>query len=249
MWFSWTATSTDAQITVISEAFGSNLPHIHGAVIYSGTCNNLQIIAEDELVFLAASSELTLDISNLIIGNTYFLRLNREANSTVECDKGACFPVIQNASFVLCIEDIDVFIPLDFNLNNFGFQETPIRSHTYYTNKGQIVDTDGNPRFDIQSYTIGASPAVFITDTSISYVYARVDTSPFTLDTMHRVDMKLTGGNPAVRVFRTEKVQGYLNYYLGHIPTGITKTKGYSRAVCNNVYPNIDMQYLLSFVQ
>ena len=242
MWFLWIATSTDAQITVVNQAaFGTNAPHAHNITMFDGTCGNLNQLEEDELPFLNPAAELTIDASNLIVGNTYYIRVNVLASAAV-CTQGAC-PGIANASFALCIEDLDIFLPLDFNLNNFGFQEIPVNTNTYYSNDGQIVDINGNPRLDIKSYTIGANPALFITDNSLIHVFARIDTDITTIDTLHRVDMKLVGGNPAVRAFRTEKTKEHINYFLGHIPNGIVNKRGYSRIVCNSVYPNIDMQY------
>ncbi|PCH66639.1 MAG: hypothetical protein COC01_07540 [Bacteroidetes bacterium] len=242
MWFSWTATGTDAQIIVVNQAaFGTNVPHLHNIALFDGTCGNLNQLEEDELPFLNPAAELTIDASNLIVGNTYYIRVKILA-SAAACTQGAC-PGIANSSFDLCIQDIDVFIPLDFNLNNFGFQEVPVNANTYYSNDGQIIDINGNPRLDVKSYTIGANPALFITDNSLMYVFARIDTDITTIDTLHRIDMRLVGGNPAVRAFRTEKTSEHINYFLGHIPNGIVNKRGYSRIVCSSVYPNIDMQY------
>ncbi|PCI19090.1 hypothetical protein COB64_04245 [Candidatus Wolfebacteria bacterium] len=242
MWFAFNASSTDVQIKVVSEAFGTNTPHVHNISLFGGICASPNLIAQDELPFIAIANDLTIDASGLVPGNTYYIRAKVPASATA-CTAAAC-PGTTTVSFVLCIQDIDVFLPLDFSfiLANFGVQDIPIKSHTYYTNKGQIVDTDGNPRRDIKLYTTGATPNVYITDNAVSYVYSRVDTDTITLDSLHRVDMTLVGGNPDARVFKTEQVAGYLNYFLGHIPNGITKMNGYSKAVCNSVYPNIDMQ-------
>ena len=176
----------------------------------------------------------------MVPGNTYYIRANVPASATA-CTATAC-PGSAVVSFTLCIQDIDIFQPLDFNLLNFGFDETPAKSHAYYTNKGQIVDTDGNIRRDIKLYTQSANPNVFVFDDKLSYVFTRIDDDTTTVDTIHRLDMNLVGANPNSRVFKADKTGGHFNYYLGHIPSGITKMHGYSRLVCNNVYPNVDMQ-------
>jgi hypothetical protein len=54
--------------------------------------------------------------------------------------------------------------------------------------------------------------------------------------------MALVGGNPT-KVFKTEQTTDITNYFLAHIPNGVVNNKSYSRAVCNEVYTNIDMQY------
>ena len=240
MWFEFTATSTEAQIRVISEAFGTNTPHVHGLSLFGGTCASPNLIAEDELAFIDIANDLTIDASGLIPGNTYHIKADVIAK-VAACTRVAC-PGTTIVSFVLCIQNINVFQPLDFNLVDFGVQEIPSPSHTYHTNRGQIVDTDGNPRRDIKLYTIGAVPNVYVTDNTLSYVFSRIDADTTTIDTLHRVDMTLVGGNPGARVFKTEKTPGYLNYFLPHIPNGIINMKGYSKAICNGVYPNIDMQ-------
>ncbi|PCI19419.1 hypothetical protein COB64_03750 [Candidatus Wolfebacteria bacterium] len=244
MWFTFTASSTDVQIRVVSEAFGTNTPHVHNISLFEGTCTNPNLIAQDELPFIAIANDLTVDASGLVPGNTYYIRAKVPASATA-CTAAAC-PGTTTVSFVLCIQDIEVFLPLDFSfvLDNFGVKDVPSSSHTYYTNKGQIVDTDGNPKRDILLYTTQSSPNVFVFDDHLSYVFAkRVAADTITVDTLHRVDMTLVGGNSAARAFKTEQVPGSFNYYLGHIPTGITNMLGYNKVVCNDVYPDIDMQY------
>ena len=136
----------------------------------------------------------------------------------------------------------EIFLPLDFNLVDFGVQEIPSLRHTYYTNRGQILDTDGNPRDDIKLYTIGATPNVYVSNDKISFVYDMFDTAATSFDSLHRVDMTLVGANSPTTIFKAEQIPGHLNFFLEHIPEGLSQIKGYSRAVCNNVYSDIDMQ-------
>ncbi|MBL4657749.1 MAG: SBBP repeat-containing protein, partial [Flavobacteriales bacterium] len=241
-WFSFTASNTDVQIRLVSKPFGTNAPHIHNISLFEGTCANPSLIAQDELPFIAIAEELTIDASGLVPGNTYYIRAKVPA-SEKPCPETGC-PGGSLAAFILCIQNIDVFQPLDFSsiLSNFGVIDAPSSSHTYYTNKGQIVDTDGNPRRDIKLYTIASQPNAYVFDDHISYVFAKVDKDTTTDDSLHRVDMTLVGGNTDTRLFKTEKTSGRLNYFLGHVTSGISKIAGYSKAVCNDVYPNIDMQ-------
>ena len=240
MWFAFTATATDVQISLIGEAFGATAQHIHNISLFEGTCTGLNLIAEDELPFIDIADELLIDASELIAGDTYYLRASQlTIRVEVPCPKCVLGPQPPPAGFTLCIQSIDVFLPLDVSLLSFGYAEIPSLDHVYYSNRGQIVDTDGNPRRDILSYTTGSSPNAYITDNNVSYVFTKADVDTLT----YRVDMKLNGANTGVRAFKTGKVSHHLNYYLGHIPTGITKREGYMKIVCNNVYPNIDMQY------
>ena len=73
-------------------------------------------------------------------------------------------------------------------------------------------------------------------------MFTEKDTNTVDTGKVHRVDMTLVGGN-TTRIFKTEQRPEALNYYLAHIPLGVTKNNSFSRAVCNEVYPKIDLQY------
>jgi len=238
-WLKFVASSPTVNISLITVKFGINATHIHNLALYSGNCSASVLVADDELPFVADAKELAIDLdaSGLIIGQTYYLKASRLATHT-SCDKSGC---TNNGSadptvFDVCVQDINVIIPKDFGL------ELPSVSHTYTTNRGQLADINGNQRPEIKLYTIHTNPAVYIADDKISYVFSKLDTS-YTIDSLHRVDMQLIGANVGLKVFKTEQVAGIDNFYYPHVPSGVTGNKSYSRAVCNEVYPNIDMQY------
>ncbi|MCC7332537.1 MAG: SBBP repeat-containing protein [Flavobacteriales bacterium] len=238
-WLKFTATSPTVNISLITVKFGINATHIHNLALYSGNCSSPILVADDELPFVADAKELAIDLnaSGLVIGQTYYLKASRIATHT-SCDKSGC---TSNGSadptvFDVCVQDINVIIPKDFGL------ELPAISHAYTTNRGQLVNVNGNPVPQIKLYNDQTNPAVYIADDKISYVFSRIDTSITSPDTLHRVDVSLVGSTPT-KAFKTEQTAGITNYYLGHIPQGITNNKSYSRVVCNEVYPNIDLQY------
>jgi hypothetical protein len=238
-WLRFVAASPTVNISLVTVKFGINATHIHNLALYSGNCSSPVLVADDELPFVADAKELAIDLnaSGLIIGQTYYLKASRLATHT-DCDKAGC---TANGStdptvFDVCVQDIDVFIPLDFGL------EAPSISHSYTTNRGQLLDIGGNQRPDVKLYTIHTNPAVYIADDKISYVFSKMDTS-YTVDSLHRVDMSLVGANTGLKVFKTEQIEGLTNFYYPHIAAGVTGNKSYSRAVCNEVYPLIDMQY------
>lgn len=240
-WLKFTATSPTVNISLVTIKFGINAPHVHNLALLTGVCGNQVLIAEDELPFVADAKELAIDLnaSGLVVGQTYYIRATRTASQSVgTCNKSGCTAnnSTDPTSFDICVQDINVIIPLDFGL------EPPAVSHAYTTNRGQLVDVNGNPVPQIKLYNDQTSPAVYIADDKISYVFSRIDTSITTPDTLHRVDVSLVGSTPT-KAFKTEQTAGITNYYLGHIPQGVTNNKSYSRAVCNEVYPNIDMQY------
>ncbi|MCC7332688.1 MAG: SBBP repeat-containing protein [Flavobacteriales bacterium] len=240
-WLKFTATSPTVNISLVTVKFGINAPHVHNLALLTGVCGNQVLIAEDELPFVADAKELAIDLnaSGLVIGQTYYIRATRTASLSVgSCDKSGCTANGSSdpTSFDICVQDIEVIIPLDFGL------EAPAISHTYTTNRGQLIDVNGNQRPEIKLYTINTNPQVYIAEDKVSFVFSKVDTIASTPDTLHRVDMALVGGNPT-KVFKTEQTTDITNYFLAHIPNGVVNNKSYSRAVCNEVYTNIDMQY------
>lgn len=237
-WLKFTATSPTVNISLVTVKFDLNATHIHNLALYSGSCSNPILVADDELPFVEDAKELAIDLnaSGLVVGQSYYLKATRLATHKT-CDKGTC---TANGStnptvFDICIQDIDVIIPLDFGL------ELPQLSHAYTTNRGQLVDLNGNLRPEIKLYNDRTSPAVYIADNKVSYVFSKRDTVN-NQDTLQRIDVSLVGGN-TTKVFKTEQIAGITNYYHPHIPLGITGNNSYSRAVCNEVYPYIDMQY------
>ena len=242
-WLKFIATSPTVNISVVTVKFGINAPHIHHLELISGTCSSQTVVADDELPFVFDAKELAIDLnaSGLIPGNTYYIRAERQATGcSCTCNKAACTASGSTApaTFNICVENISVIIPLDFGL------EAPASSNAYITNRGQLIDVNNNPVPDIKLYTIKTNPNIYFRDNNkVSYVFAHIDTIPATPDTLYRVDMSLVGANSGTKVFKTEQAPGITNYYLAHIPGGVTGNKGYYRSVSNDVYPNIDMQW------
>lgn len=235
MWFSFVATTPGVSISILTQTFSTNIEHIHTLTLLSATCASLQEIGKDELVFIDDAEELIIDATGLTVGNTYYIRADRTGE--IICERGIC-QLPGNAQFDLCIEAIDGVIPP----NLIPVFELPTLPNAYYRNKGQVVDTDGNPRTDIRAYTVNTSPKQYFFDERLSYVFAAIDTIPATIDSLHRVDMQLIGELPAMKKMqRIDQVPGHLNYYLGHVPTGIRQVPGFSRLVYPEVYPNIDL--------
>lgn len=130
-----------------------------------------------------------------------------------------------------------VYHPPDFN------NESAPTSFLFYENKGQLINTDGNLIPEEKYYTNTSYPSLYFNKTGLSYVFARIDTNIATPDTLHRIDMELLKSNSLTETFPVDTGQGFLNYYLGHCPQGVTDVKGYQRLFVPNIYPNIDLHY------
>ncbi len=130
-----------------------------------------------------------------------------------------------------------VITPTDYN------SESPANSFSYYANKGQLINTNGSQVSDIKYYSTNSSPALYIKDYSHSYVFASIDTSTATNDTLHRIDITYDKVNASAKTYPLEERADYVNYFLSQCPDGITKAHGNQRLITTNLYSNIDLMY------
>ncbi|MBN1448708.1 MAG: hypothetical protein JXA28_12320 [Bacteroidetes bacterium] len=125
-------------------------------------------------------------------------------------------------------------------------------------NRGQVRDTDGQPRPDIRYYADMHGTRIYVTSRGISYVFTESEARDASNDDAnsmdvlsedtgtavtlaYRVDMDLDGMNTGARIRTDEPAAWYANYYLGHCPEGILGVRSYATLVYENVYPAIDM--------
>jgi hypothetical protein len=75
-------------------------------------------------------------------------------------------------------------------------------------------------------------------------VFAHVDTSASTTDTLQRIDVSFPkAGGADANTYPMVQNKDYLNYFLGHCPEGVTEVHGNQRLVMPDVWPNIDVMY------
>lgn len=236
-WLNFNATSEYVNITIETTEFGLDEAHIHGIELYSGSCGNLNLLADDELAFVPGAKILRVDLnaSNLLIGQEYFIKVSRTSLvSGRTCDKSSC---TQNNStdptdFDICVEEVNVVIPPDFS------GDEPTVENAFFVNKGQLRKTNGSVANEIKMYTRNAVPNTYIGEDKLSYVFSKVDTAN-ELDLTHRIDMELV--NSITRpIFKTEELPAYSNFYDGHSERGAVRNRSYNRTVSNNVYEKID---------
>lgn len=130
-----------------------------------------------------------------------------------------------------------IITPADYN------SEEPNSSFLYYRNGGQLVDTEDTLVPEIKFYTNNSSPAFYFKKNSSSFVFAHIDTSASTNDTLHRIDLTYEKVNNEGKTYAMEEQSSYLNYYLGHCPKGVTEVHGNQRLITSNLYANIDLMY------
>ncbi len=129
-----------------------------------------------------------------------------------------------------------VTVPQDtiaYTLTNFSFLE----------NRGQVIYDDQSLAPEVKYYTMYKSPEIFFTDTSVSYVYYKNDTSVTNADSAARVDMKFVNGNSDTRIRSLDAKDNYYNFFMPQCPEGIGHVQNYEQLVTLNVWNNVDVLY------
>jgi uncharacterized delta-60 repeat protein len=130
-----------------------------------------------------------------------------------------------------------IITPADYN------SESPQNSFLYYVNNGQLIDTQDSLIPSVRYYTNNSSPAFYIKKNSFSFVFAHVDTIASTNDTLQRIDATFEEVGSGAKTYAMTEQESYLNYYLGHCPSGVTEVHGNERLITYNLYPYIDLMY------
>ena len=124
--------------------------------------------------------------------------------------------------------------------------ESPSQSFAYYQNKGQLSNTSGaDISSTIKYYTNNTSPMQYIGDHGSSYLFAHIDTTISTPDTLHRIDLTYDNNPGTGKAYSLETQQtGYLNYFLpSKSVASYTEILPNKRLVTPNLYTNIDLEY------
>lgn len=131
----------------------------------------------------------------------------------------------------------NVITPTDFK------EETVSNSFSFYENRGQLINMNDTLIPSIRYYTINAYPYYYIKDDGFSYVFTDIDDIILNKDTVHRIDLKFNSSLNTAKVYPMEENKEYANYFLGHIPTGVTEIHSNKRLITVGLYSNIDFEY------
>jgi hypothetical protein len=115
--------------------------------------------------------------------------------------------------------------------NSFGYTE----------NRGQVWGSDSTIHPEVKYYTMNEYPNMYFTDTAVSYVFAKLDTSNY--DTLIRVDMKFINANSNLKIRSLSERKDYCNFFLDDIPEGRSRVQNYNDLISFNVWNNVDMVY------
>lgn len=156
----------------------------------------------------------------------------------------------------------------------FAGDNTPLAAdRAFIENKGQIGDQNGRPNKDVRFLIVRPGLNIQLKANSFSYdsyVVDRCEVSPSRKDPLvppehddrsdeeltylfHRVDIELVGANPAPEIVKSEQSADYLNFYT-HVTEqangeqGATFVRGYGRVLYRDVWPSIDLEWLIDEV-
>ena len=136
----------------------------------------------------------------------------------------------------------------------------------FVQNKGQIIDTDGKFRYDINYKASLNGVDLYLTNKGMSFVFYgnnenpksiansdeeinktsapdKINSDKDKLYKIHRMDLDIVGINPNPTISGEEQTEGFFNYYFTHGPESILNVLGYRKVLYENVYDNIDLVY------
>ena len=130
----------------------------------------------------------------------------------------------------------DVITPADFD------NESPSPSYWFYSNQGQITDVNNSKAENVMFYTDKTSPNMYInSNSSMSFVFSKIDTISTTSDTIQRVDLTFESSRTA-KAYPVDGQKFYISYFKG-ANDDYTSIRANSKLVMQNIYSNIDLMY------
>ncbi len=116
-------------------------------------------------------------------------------------------------------------------------------SFVFTENRGQVFGSDSAMHPEIRYYSNKGEGSIYFADTSVSFVFARVDTSASHNDSLIRVDMKYVAVNSDLRIRAMDQRSGINNFYYSHIPGGRENVHEYDKLIEFNVWNGVDVVY------
>ena len=124
--------------------------------------------------------------------------------------------------------------------------DSPSVAYLFYPNQGQLVDMNDSLVTDsVHYYILHHSPQLYFGYGVMNMVFSHVDQDTATVDTLQRVDVSFLNTTNVTEAFPVDEQDsaGYLNYFLGHCPQGITNVRGNGKLLYTDVYAGIDAEY------
>ena len=113
----------------------------------------------------------------------------------------------------------------------------------FIPNLGQVLTTDSTPTAR-SFYAQIPGGTVYLSEDTVSFVYAQIDASEATDDTLYRFDMRFISpfGTPAFRA--TDTSDFYYNFWYPHCDTGITGVLLLGQLDVDQIWQGVDLSYI-----
>ncbi len=138
----------------------------------------------------------------------------------------------------------------------------PVHSQSgFIENKGQIIDQNNKPNPVCLFLYNGGGLHVQLKQNSFSYeVWKKTEriaesasdastSFSMTNDTsyIHRIDVSFLNANKNPTIIASDVASDYINYYTTGTPeTGVTHVRHFKKVLYQNIYPNIDVEFILN---
>ncbi|MFA5556461.1 MAG: choice-of-anchor Q domain-containing protein [Flavobacteriaceae bacterium] len=112
----------------------------------------------------------------------------------------------------------------------------------FLENKGQILDTEGNPRPDILYTAKSNAASVFVASSALHYQFTNIktDSCSQTIRETHRFTVQLENVNPEPLVETSEPETYTEHYYNERFPEGLKGVRSFTEITLKDIYPGID---------
>ena len=137
-----------------------------------------------------------------------------------------------------------------------GIKQPVSSQFGFIENKGQIIDQDNKPNPACLFLYNGSGLHVQLKQNSFSYevwqksersVRAESGIQDSNSIGIHRVDVAFLNANTNPTIIASDAATDYINYYTtGTLETGVTHVRHFKKVLYQNIYPNIDVEFLLN---
>ena len=112
---------------------------------------------------------------------------------------------------------------------------------SFIENKGQVLDDNNNPRYDIQYKLSTPGMNLYLGSGKLFYQFRKTEgTTPETMQvSTYNMGVALLGANPDAKMIASDEQEYHENYYRSQNDNGFT-VHSFNKVTYKDVYPNID---------
>ena len=166
----------------------------------------------------------------------------------------------------MTLKKIVLLMVLFYNTSEVLAKSRNISVIGFIENKGQIIDQNNQLNTQVKFLGVANGFKVQLKANSFSYEVLKTERYKYlnprfkshkhsnrsseledsTVIFSHRIDIELLNANPHPEIIASEKSHDYLNYYTTGTPeNGITEVYSFSKVMYKNIYPHIDLEFVV----